>query len=179
MKKIMYILFFTFNIILINSNSQELPNGKIEFNYIFGPYWNNQYSYPSAILSKKNNQLNLEIIGAAGSGKCYRNLIPSLEFNIDSIILYFNAQLKGCEKVRIIFNKDGMRNEAQIFEADKWSSFARIKNIKIKEPNIISMFIKEASTQAFADQGKLGPVGTTNALLVESEKENSEPANQK
>ena len=139
MKKIMCILFFTFNAISINSNSQELPNGKIEFNYIIGPNWDNTYSYPSAVLSKKNNQLNLDIIGSAGKGNCYKNLIPTLEFDVNSLILYFNPQLKGCEKVRIIFDKDGIKNEAQIFETEKWSSFARIKNIKIKEPNIISM----------------------------------------
>lgn len=174
----MYILFFTLNAILINTNSQELPNRKIEFNYIFGPVWG-KYSNPSAVLSKKNNQLNLEIIGAAGSEKCYRNLLPSLEFEVNFLILYFNPQLRGCEKVRIIFDRDGIKNEAQIFETDKWSSFTRIKNIKIKEPNIISMFIKEASAQAFAEQGKSAPVSVTTALLVESEKENSEPANQK
>jgi len=96
MKKIIAILFFAINVILINTNSQELPDGKIEFYYTFGPFFNNQYAYPSAVLSKKNNQLSLDIVGQTGKAKCYKNLIPSLEFDINYLILNFNPQLRGC-----------------------------------------------------------------------------------
>jgi hypothetical protein len=68
----------------IDINSIELPNKAIEFTYTFGPSWDNMLYNPKAVLLKKNNQLDLQVIGAAPKDNCYKNFIPTLDFNKNS-----------------------------------------------------------------------------------------------
>jgi hypothetical protein len=147
----------------VDINSVKFPNNGIEFTYTFGPSWDNVFYNPKAILFKKNNQLDLQVLGSAGNGKCYRDLIPKLEFDKNSIILYFNAQLRGCDKLRIVFDKYGMKNDAQVFENNKWSSFAKIKNIKISDHKIISLFHDEILTI-----NQIPPYGNEKTNIVDS-----------
>jgi uncharacterized caspase-like protein len=130
----------------------------LEFKFLWGPeYSGKDYNY-IATLEKHNDKLVYKVDEKMTlPSPCFRNLVPTLDFDSESVILTIKSPLDICKEIRFIFKKDEADGVAYIFLKNKWVPFNDIKNITVIKPKVISEFHEELYAKKI-------PLDTQNSL---------------